>query len=167
MKRWIKKHSIFLTLIPVVAIMGMIYGFSAQNGESSGALSGRITGWILSVFVPNFHKLSAPKQESMQTALGWIVRKGAHFSEYALLGFFLGLHVRQLQKRFTFRFPGLWAWLIGVVYAVSDELHQGYVGGRHPAVMDVLIDSSGVLTGVALLCLILYRRKYKRLARES
>ena len=148
MKHWIKKHSIFLTLIPVIAMMAVIYWFSAQNGESSGALSGRITTWILSVFAPNFHKLPVEKQESIRTALGWIIRKGAHFSEYALLGFFLLLHIQQLRKRITIAIPWLWAWLVGTVYAISDELHQGYVGGRHPAVMDVCIDSSGVLAGI-------------------
>ena len=159
MKRWIQKHSIFLTLIPVVAMMGVIFCFSAQTGESSGALSGRITTWLLSVFAPNFHKLPVEKQESIRTALGWIVRKGAHFSEYALLGFFLMLHVHQLRKRITMGFSWLWAWLIGVVYAVSDELHQGYVGGRHPAAADVLIDSSGVLIGVVLVYWLWCRRK--------
>ena len=167
MKRWIQKHSIFLTMIPVIAIMAMIYCFSAQNGASSGALSGRITTWILSVFAPNFHKLPVEKQESIRTVLGWIVRKGAHFSEYALLGFFLMLHMRQWQNRITVRCPWLWAWALGTVYAVSDELHQGYVGGRHPAVTDVCIDSSGVLTGVLFLAVILYlcRRRSSRRSR--
>ena len=164
MKHWIKKHSIFLTLIPVIAMMAVIYWFSAQNGESSGALSGRITTWILSVFAPNFHKLPVEKQESIRTALGWIIRKGAHFSEYALLGFFLLLHIQQLRKRITIAIPWLWAWLVGTVYAISDELHQGFVGGRHPAVMDVCIDSSGVLTGALFLAVILYlcRRRSSR-----
>lgn len=170
MKRWIQKHSIFITLIPVIALMAMIYCFSAQTGESSGALSGRITTWVLSVFVPHFQQLPLDRQESLRYAVGTIIRKGAHFSEYALLGFFLMLHIQQLRKRIKVRLPWLWAWSVSTVYAVTDELHQGFVGGRHPAVTDVLIDSSGVLTGVLLLLGLLCwqkRRKMKKTHRSA
>ena len=44
---------------------------------------------------------------------------------------------------------------LGTLYAVTDELHQGFVGGRHPAVLDVCIDSSGVIAGVLVMFLIL------------
>ena len=40
---------------------------------------------------------------------------------------------------------------IGIAYAVTDEVHQAFVPGRHGAVLDVLVDAVGVLVGVYVL----------------
>ncbi len=152
MRVWIRKHSIGLSLIPVVLMMAVIFCFSAQPGDDSGALSGGITRWLLSLFVRDPDSLP---QETLYW-LGFLIRKAAHFSEYALLGFFLMLHIHQIDLKIPVKCPWLWAWTVGAAYAVTDEFHQGFVGGRVPAVTDVLIDSAGVATGVALLCLLLW-----------
>jgi VanZ family protein len=56
--------------------------------------------------------------------------------------------------------PGKWlpltAWAAGTLYAGTDELHQLMTDGRSGQWTDVLLDSSGVLTGVALALLILH-----------
>ena len=71
---------------------------------------------------------------------GWdlVLRKLAHLTEYAILG---ALLVRALAR------PGL-AVLLGGLYAVSDEVHQHFVRGRHAAWYDVLLDTVGVTVGV-------------------
>jgi VanZ family protein len=77
------------------------------------------------------------------TGLGtWdtILRKAAHTTEYAILG---ALLLRALGREVP-------AFLAGVAYAVTDELHQHFVGGRHGSPVDVAIDSAGVLIGVVL-----------------
>ncbi len=78
---------------------------------------------------------------SLGTGLGtWdlVLRKLAHTTEYAILG---ALLVRALGRH------GL-AVALGTLYAVSDEVHQSFVRGRHGAWYDVLIDSVGVALGV-------------------
>jgi VanZ family protein len=78
---------------------------------------------------------------SLGTDLGtWdtILRKLAHLAEYAILGALLGRAVR---------LPGL-ALALGVLYAVSDEVHQMFVEGRHGSPLDVLIDTAGLLAGL-------------------
>jgi VanZ family protein len=78
------------------------------------------------------------------TGLGtWdlVLRKIAHFCEYAILG---ALLLRALGREA----PAVAA---GVAYAATDELHQHFVPGRHAAFRDVAIDAAGVLTGVLLL----------------
>ncbi len=80
---------------------------------------------------------------SLGTGLGtWdlVLRKVAHLSEYAVLG---ALLQRALAR------PRL-AIVIGGLYAVSDELHQHFVRGRHAAWYDVVIDTIGVTIGVIL-----------------
>jgi VanZ family protein len=77
------------------------------------------------------------------TGLGtWdtILRKGAHVTEYAILGLLL---VRALGREAP-------AFLLGVAYAVTDEVHQHFVSGRHASPIDVAIDSAGVLLGIAV-----------------
>ena len=155
MKAWIEKNGLWLSLIPVLLIMIMIFCFSAQDGGESGALSGGMVAWLVERIVPGFAGMPPAQQESIRSTLGFILRKSAHFSEYALLGFFLLLHVRQIGKRTLVKVPYLWAWVVGTLYAVTDELHQMFVPGRGPAVRDVCIDSAGVAAGAALLCLIL------------
>ena len=35
------------------------------------------------------------------------------------------------------------AWALAVMYSATDEFHQSFVPGRHPAVTDVMIDAAG------------------------
>src|SRR5262249_33537483 len=75
------------------------------------------------------------------TGLGtWdtILRKGAHMTEYAILGLLL---LRALGREL----PAL---AIGIAYAISDELHQHFVRGRHASPIDVLIDTVGLAIGI-------------------
>jgi len=77
------------------------------------------------------------------TGLGtWdlVLRKIAHAAEFAVLG---ALLLRALGR----------AWLsfaAGVLYAVSDEVHQSFVSGRQGSPVDVAIDAVGVACGVLL-----------------
>ena len=78
---------------------------------------------------------------SLGTGLGtWdlVLRKLAHVSEYALFGLLLARAVRR---------PAVAVVLAGA-YAVTDEVHQTFVEGRHGAPLDVAIDTAGALVGV-------------------
>lgn len=80
---------------------------------------------------------------SLGTGLGgWdlVLRKLAHTAEYAILG---ALLVRALGRPWP-------AVVLGALYAVSDEVHQSFVRGRHGAWYDVLIDTAGVTIGMLL-----------------
>jgi VanZ family protein len=77
------------------------------------------------------------------TGLGlWdlILRKLAHTAEYALLGVLL---LRATRR------PDL-AFVLGVLYAASDEVHQTFVRGRDGTPVDVVIDSVGIAVGLVL-----------------
>lgn len=87
-----------------------------------------------------------------QPLLDLLLKKAAHFVEYGLLAL---LWLRALSPagwRST-RGPALAAFLIATLYAMSDEFHQALVPGRHPQLVDVLIDAAGAaaaLLGVRL-----------------
>jgi VanZ family protein len=78
---------------------------------------------------------------SLSTGLGvWdeVLRKGAHAIEYAILGILL---FRALERELP-------AFLLGVAYAITDEVHQHFVQGRHASPLDVAFDAAGVALGL-------------------
>jgi len=80
---------------------------------------------------------------SLSSGLGvWdtVLRKGAHVTEYAILG---ALLYRALEREV----PALAA---GIAYAATDEFHQHFVRGRHASPIDVGIDAVGVALGMIL-----------------
>jgi VanZ family protein len=77
------------------------------------------------------------------TGLGdWdvVLRKLAHIAEYAVLGALVLRAARSVSV----------AVLLGSAYAVTDEFHQTFVSGRHGSPVDWLIDTTGVVLGVAV-----------------
>ncbi len=162
MKAFIRKHKIFLTLLPVLAVMIMIFCFSGQTAQKSNGSSGVIVNWIYVLFYPDFEKLSPSEKFRIAKIVSFLVRKSAHLAEYALLGFALFAHVYALCSRVKIKMPRLLSFGIGALYAVSDELHQTFVSGRSGQFSDVLLDSAGVLIGVLLLWWILRRRRKRK-----
>ena len=155
-----------LSLLIVLAVMALIFFFSAQEGEDSAELSNGVTLWALNLLVPGFGGFpDARKLEYLQSA-GYYVRKLAHFSEYALLGLTLSNYLHYVMEGRRFYRIALTAWIIATLYAMTDELHQMFVGGRGPAVFDVCIDSAGAVTGAFIgigLIMLWHKRKRNRL----
>ncbi len=140
--------------LPVVLWMGVIFWLSAQTGDDSGNMSGFIAD-IIHKFIPG---------EALADSLEFLVRKAAHLTEYLVLGLLLHRAVRisTRTKAWSWLYSAGTAELIGIFYAVSDEFHQSFVPGRSPQIIDVLIDSSGVLAGVliyGLVCFCLRKKK--------
>ena len=159
MRESIRKHELLLTLLLVLAVMALIFCFSAQDGEASGRTSGFLTSLALRLFVPDYASLPSAERAALYERVSLIVRKGAHFGEFALLGVSLGLHFLAWAKREKCAHPAAWAALLGILYAGTDELHQIYVAGRGPSLRDVGIDALGVLFGLALLFVLTKQRR--------
>ena len=124
-------------IIPVL-IMIFIFVQSAFPAD----LSSRESGLIVSL-VRHFW-------DADPETITFTVRKCAHFIEYLALGWSLLLPA---TKRFG-RTGGLYAWIFGSLYAVTDEIHQIFVEGRSCEFSDMLLDSAGVLTGLLIAAVI-------------
>ena len=131
--------------LAVIAAAAMIFFLSAQDGEASTQTSDRIVYGVLRFFHPDYDSLPRSEQRALYRQYHFYVRKGAHFSEFALLGGALLLLFRRLLRRR----PPLWAWIAGALYACMDELHQKLIHARTASWRDVAIDSAGVLFGIA------------------
>jgi VanZ family protein len=77
--------------------------------------------------------------------LDLILKKCGHLAEYAVLAALLH---RALGAGLETRWRLGLAWVLTVLYAVSDELHQAGVPGRTAAALDVVVDGVGALLGL-------------------
>lgn len=154
------KKTIFAVLL--VLWMGFIFSMSCENAEESSNTSGQTIKVVLST-VPEFEKQPEEVKVNIIEKLQFIVRKSAHFIGYMILGILasgLILYYGNINKKY------LLAFLICVIYAISDEIHQLFVPGRAGQVRDVLIDSAGGLLGIIIVMafeklLIKFNKKHK------
>ena len=154
------KINIIRTII-MILLLGtffMIFGFSSQNGEESGKLSNKIAKFVV-------EKLPIEKNDKTLERAQRVIRKIAHFSIYTLVGFLImsfisTYHLDEKKEIIS-------SLLIGILYATSDEIHQGFVPGRSPQITDVILDSMGVLLGILLLLLLLKIYKKLEIKREN
>ncbi len=142
-----------------IAVMVIIFLFSCENGDNSSDTSGFFSKLVTAVFIPDFDELSPEKQDEVMSTVHLIVRKLAHFSIYTALGFFVS---EAFGKRKALSSGTGVSLFICFLYACSDEFHQSFVPGRCGAFTDVMIDTSGSLTGILvslLFMFIIFKRK--------
>jgi len=118
----------------------------------------QISKWFPALFVMLVIFWLSAQPSSELPVFDWadrIVKKGGHMAGYGLLGL---LYWRALDFRQHKRWM---AWFLAVLYAVTDELHQSFVPGRHPSLWDVVIfDNFGAMISLWLAA---HSRKRKRL----
>jgi VanZ family protein len=88
--------------------------------------------------------------------LDLIVRKLGHAAVFGILALLLW---RAFAMTTRVRRPWAWALALAILYAISDEVHQGGVSGRYPSPVDVAIDAAGALFAVAIVGSVLRRRR--------
>lgn len=138
-----------LSFLPAIVMMYVIYSFSAQTGEGSGALSYEVSYQIVETKneVLNENK-SYDELAYSASSIEFYVRKAAHMTEYCLLAIAISFPL------YVYGVRGIWlillAGVICVGFAGFDEYHQSFVSDRGPSVRDVGIDSIGVTVGILL-----------------
>ena len=137
----------------ILSNMALIFFFSAESGEDSGSRSAGVTDTILKITCPDFDSLSQDEQQSVTQRVHHLVRKTAHFLEYAALGFLAACLLLWLKHFSVCKIHPWQAWVfpvaLGLLYAVSDEVHQIF-SHRGARVTDVLIDFAGAVFGVCM-----------------
>ena len=120
--------------------LAFIWGNSLMNGTDSGNLSGSIIAWL-----NGFLGLGP---EGTQV-LHLLIRKAAHFTEFACLGALLAWRSLLGGEKNKIVFPAL----LGMAAGLVDETIQLFTPDRGPSLTDVWIDTSGAATGIMLLLL--------------
>jgi len=120
--------------VPVAALLGLMYYFSTDvfSADNTRSVIDKVFLW----FVPHASKHAL-------ATLNYVVRKSAHFIEYAVLGAFL---FRAFRADAPERWRLKWAFyslLTAGAWALLDEFHQTLTRSRGGSLWDSLLDSSG------------------------
>ena len=121
--------------ILILLNLALIWGNSMLTGLSSEAVSGGVLAF-LGRFLPVL----------LTEAGHTLLRKAAHFSEFALLGLlYCGRH-RLVKGETPVHLMGF-----GLAVACIDETIQIFTPGRASSLIDVWIDASGFALGLLLI----------------
>ena len=116
-----------------------IWGNSLLPGEISGAFS----DWVKDLLAPLFGR------DESGGGGGGLLRKFAHFTEFATLGVCLRWLLGMLDTK---RIRQLLVPLAGAfLVACVDETIQMFVPDRGPGIKDVAIDTAGAVLGIVIL----------------
>lgn len=139
-----------ILIILLLCTFFIIFGFSSQDGETSGGISRNITNKILQLS-NKYKDMGQEEKEQIADKTERIIRKIAHFSIYTLVGLLL------MGLLSTYKIKEKWrvmlSVLLGMMYAISDEVHQSFTPGRTPKIADIYIDTLGVILGALLILL--------------
>lgn len=147
-----------IALILLIMLYIMIFFLSSEDADSSSNVSMKVTKALLRIY----YRISGGNGGQLVTgyvasSAENIVRKLAHFTEYACVGF--------LSYSIVVTWYGtIWKGRLFVVLqlllsAGADEFHQYFVPGRHASVKDVLIDTAGGIAGMVVILIWSYMRK--------
>ena len=130
----------FASWVPVVLWAACISWFS------TGAFSAQSTNAYIDPVLRRFFGELSPEAFRLAHT---IIRKSAHFIEYALLGVLMARALTPPGARVT-RATVLRTIVYCALYASADELHQTFVPSRTGSPYDALLDSIGAIGGTAL-----------------
>ena len=120
--------------LPVILWMCFIFWMSTDTFSSQNTFSW--TAMLLRFLMP---KISSQEMIFLHA----LIRKAAHVTEYFVLGILLFRAFRGGSAlSWNWRWP-LFAVIIVVLWAASDEFHQSFVSSRTASGMDVAIDTTG------------------------
>ena len=129
----------------LVLNLALIWGNSLVSGEDSGALSGGVLAFLGRL-------LPVLMTETGHTLL----RKAAHFSEFALLGLLYGGRSALTCGKVPVHRMGF-----GLAVACIDETIQIFTPGRASSLTDVWIDTTGFALGIVVISVIhFYKTKH-------
>ena len=112
------------------------------SGLSTDAFSSEHTSRLI---IPILHWMFPHASTDTLEVLHAVIRKSAHFTEYAILG---ALLFRAFRADAPIRWRLRWAvysFVAAGSWALLDEFHQTLTRTRGGSVWDVLLDSSGAL----------------------
>ncbi len=141
-----------ILIILLLMMFGTIFNFSNQNGDKSGSLSREVTETVTKN-INSIQKLEQSEKEKVLNKIEHYIRKLAHFSLYFTVGV-LTISLMSTYDLKNLKRIGI-SLGISALYAMTDEFHQLFIPNRSASIFDVLIDSSGALTGILITLLII------------
>ncbi|MNS83530.1 VanZ like family protein [compost metagenome] len=140
------------SLALVIMWMILVFCYSNQPGNDSSDTSKNVTTKVINILTTNTNIKYEDKIEIINK-IDPIIRKMAHYSVYMLGGIILMNYINSAYKTSENK-KVLISILIGMCYAAADEFHQLFIEGRSGRIVDIYIDTLGVITGVSIFLLL-------------
>ncbi len=136
--------------ILLVLVMILIFIFSNQEANKSTKVSDSLIERTIGNIYKIFDKdVDDKKLTKIKSTYAFPVRKLAHVTIYFILGILSILLINEFdiidKKKLIIAF------LICLLYSISDEIHQLFVIGRSGEIRDVILDSCGSFIGIVLI----------------
>ena len=135
--------------LPVLIMIGAMYYASTDifSGENTRGVIEKLVLWLR----PHTSERGLMK-------INYLVRKAAHFIEYAVLAALLFRAFRADSfMRWRLRWA-LYSFLIIICWALLDEYHQSFTHTRGGSIRDSMLDCSGALFMLTVIALFNRRR---------
>lgn len=131
----------------------MFQGGSKSSGDTFGRFLfwGLALIWMAVIFAFSSQANSGAYTETYLQEANVPVRKLAHMFEFAVLAvlYQTALARSNPKEQAKIKFKHYWlAFILAVLYALSDEWHQSFVPGRSSSLLDSGVDSIGALIGL-------------------
>lgn len=168
----IKKIKIIISLLVIVMMMVILFHFSNESYQQQSlipTLNRLLANEPFAALLSHIEftyagRIISIEQVGYSHFIEFFIRKFAHFSSYFIIGCFTFLLLKQLIANIKVTF--CLAWLIPILYAVIDEIHQSFTPGRTPLWQDVFLDSLGALVGIIVGYIFSrYKKKYYNIGR--
>lgn len=128
-----------LTIL-LITLMMVIFLFSNQNATVSQGVSDKVTTNIIDTITSITNRsITNDEKQNLIKNTRTIIRKTAHFTLYFILGIISFMTIAS----YNFKKPILYSIIFCLLYACGDEIHQLFLDGRTPKIIDVLIDTIG------------------------
>lgn len=161
MKRRKELHKI-ISLVLVVFVLSIIFGFSNEVGVQSASTSSKVLDSILGIISGLYnYDIKAALDIRTYTIFHDLVRKAAHIFIYMVLSMSFLYLFTSWSKKNHYRNTLIASLLV----AISDEIHQLFILGRSGKVLDIFVDMTGVCIGLLvfyLLQCVLFTEKTKK-----
>lgn len=126
---------------PLFLWIGVI--FLLSSGSGSMAATSRIIRPLLEFLFP------AASEESLQL-MHFYIRKCAHFTEYAVLGYWALRAFARTAAEWLRNHPYISAFAVVIIVASLDEFNQRFISSRTGSIWDVVLDITGGLFAIVV-----------------
>lgn len=148
----------YLIFAAVIIWLVLIFVLSHQPATESSKLSGQVAD-VIGFIVEKVGSETGLKEQLTNHN----VRKSAHFFIFLILG---GLFITAFNSFGVTGWKGILAsFVLCVLFAISDEVHQIFVDGRGAQLKDLKLDVAGASVGILFGYVIHWIRKRMKLAR--
>ncbi|MET3575419.1 VanZ family protein [Bhargavaea ullalensis] len=139
----------------LLIILAALFVSSGQTYEQQSLIP-RLQEWLpdkplentlSKIQVPYWGRTVSVESRGYYYFLEFLIRKGAHLASFGLLASAIFFVLPKHRLRYAYAF------ILTVIAASADEIHQMLTGGRTPYIGDVVLDAAGGLMALTLIAL--------------